>query len=38
LRGALDGVLARDYYADHAYFEEGLGDDRLGFTYLGRRR
>jgi GrpB-like predicted nucleotidyltransferase (UPF0157 family) len=24
-------------YFDHAYFEEGAGTDRLGFTFIGRR-
>jgi hypothetical protein len=35
---ALDRVFQRVSYADHAYFDEGRGDDRLGFTYLGTPR
>jgi SAM-dependent methyltransferase len=35
---ALDRAFARVYYADHAHFDEGRGDDRLGFTYLGEAR
>jgi GrpB-like predicted nucleotidyltransferase (UPF0157 family) len=26
------------FYADHAYFNEGAGDDSLAFTFIGRRR
>jgi SAM-dependent methyltransferase len=33
---ALDRVLDRRFYYDHAYFDEGLGTDRLAFTYFGR--
>ncbi|HTA37570.1 MAG TPA: class I SAM-dependent methyltransferase [Candidatus Acidoferrales bacterium] len=35
---SLDRAFTRLHYTDHAYFDEGVGDDRLGFTYLGRRR
>lgn len=34
LRARFDEVL----YEDHAYFDEGAGTDRLGFTFIGRRR
>jgi 2-polyprenyl-3-methyl-5-hydroxy-6-metoxy-1,4-benzoquinol methylase len=34
LRAASDEI----YYADHAYFDEGAGTDKLGFTFVGRRR
>ena len=35
---SLDRVFARVYYADHPYFDEGRGSDRLGFTYFGTPR
>lgn len=36
--GALDRVLDRVFYRDHAYFEEGAASDLLAFTYIGRPR
>ena len=35
---ALRAKFNETYYADHAYFDEGLGDDRLGFTFVGYAR
>jgi SAM-dependent methyltransferase len=35
---ALDREFDRILVADHAYFDEGLGTDRLGFTYFGTPR
>jgi SAM-dependent methyltransferase len=32
---ALERRFERTYYKDHPYFDEGQGDDRLAFTYLG---
>jgi SAM-dependent methyltransferase len=34
---ALDRAYGRAHYHDHAYFDEGEGDDLLGFTYFGTR-
>jgi SAM-dependent methyltransferase len=35
---ALDQRFTRVTYEDHAYFDDGAGDDSLAFTYFGRRR
>jgi len=35
---ALDRVLVRIHYRDHAYFEDGAGDDTVAFTYIGKPR
>jgi len=33
---ALDRAFERVLYRDHAYFDEGQGDDRLAFSYIGK--
>lgn len=33
---ALRARFRETFYADHAYFEDGAGTDRLGFTFIGR--
>lgn len=35
---ALRDQFNEAFYADHAYFDEGLGSDRLGFTFVGYAR
>lgn len=35
---SLDRFFERSLYKDHPYFDEGQGEDRLGFTYLGMPR
>lgn len=35
--GALRNRFKEAYYCDHAYFDEGRGDDSLGFTFVGTR-
>lgn len=35
--GALRSHFSEVAYFDHAYFEEGAGTDRLGFTFIGKR-
>lgn len=35
---ALHARFDEKLYEDHAYFDEGAGTDRLGFTFLGRRQ
>ena len=32
---ALDRHFTRLFYQDHAYFQDGLGNDKLAFTYIG---
>lgn len=34
---ALRARFRERFYSDHAYFAEGAGDDRLGFTFVGSR-
>jgi GrpB-like predicted nucleotidyltransferase (UPF0157 family) len=34
---ALNERFAQVEYGDHAYFHEGAGEDRLGFTWIGAR-
>jgi SAM-dependent methyltransferase len=35
---ALDRCFKRTLYKDHPYFDEGQGEDRLAFTYVGTPR
>ena len=35
---ALRRIFEEIYYRDHAYFDDGAGDDALAFTFIGRRR
>ncbi len=34
---ALRAHFAQTYYADHAYFSDGAGDDALAFTFIGKK-
>lgn len=33
---ALRSYFTQAFYEDHAYFDEGAGNDSLGFTFIGR--
>jgi 2-polyprenyl-3-methyl-5-hydroxy-6-metoxy-1,4-benzoquinol methylase len=35
---ALRERFAEIFYADHAYFQDGAGDDSLAFTFIGARK
>jgi GrpB-like predicted nucleotidyltransferase (UPF0157 family) len=35
---ALRAHFTQTYYADHAYFSDGAGDDGLAFTFIGKPR
>jgi hypothetical protein len=35
---ALRACFMQTYYADHAYFGDGAGDDSLAFTFIGKRK